>query len=395
MHTVLVAVALAFASAVPDLDASDEVCLLTLRANVSRMQAWKNGATSLTSRHKEMRTWASNHAAIRTALMQVHTASHKQPETPSTLTKETTEMNTFIEQQLASTDKCHSKILEARRTLDGVTAKVLQLSDEVEGQEAIIEANTLRIKDAIERSVQAGEQKEADHSQCEEEYTKNMADLDNHREELLELKQIANPSVRSKVAHDINYEELIKQHVNDVSDEFDAAVAEPALLLEMNATSCQGVVNYLNSKKSLNGTKYTALDCNATREVLQDEFTSSWAAISKLLQEGEADAKRQREECIQNANMVYAGDQAETTAEMRDATRNIQMAKDVLSAVNPLLENAQKESEALTAHLEVLKRNCQLDDDVTDHLTRVRELIMSLEECPGRNDFRLEVPDLG
>jgi hypothetical protein len=327
--------------------------------------------------------------------MQVHTASHKQPETPSTLTKETTEMNTFIEQQLASTDKCHSKILEARRTLDGVTAKVLQLSDEVEGQEAIIEANTLRIKDAIERSVQAGEQKEADHAQCEEEYTKNMADLDNHREELLELKQIANPSVRSKVAHDINYEELIKQHVNDVSDEFDAAVAEPALLLEMNATSCQGVVNYLNSKKSLNGTKYTALDCNATREVLQDEFTSSWAAISKLLQEGEADAKRQREECIQNANMVYAGDQAETTAEMRDATRNIQMAKDVLSAVNPLLENAQKESEALTTHLEVLKRNCQLDDDVTDHLTRVRELIMSLEECPGRNDFRLEVPDLG
>jgi len=251
------------------------------------------------------------------------------------------------------------------------------------------------IKDAIERSVLAGEQKEKDIAQCEEEYTKNMADLDDHREELLELKQIANPEVRSKVAHDINYHEIIKQHVNDVTTEFDAAVAEPASLLEMNATSCQGVVNYLNSKKSLNGTKYTALDCNATREVLQDEFTSSWAAISKLLQEGEADAKSQKEECIENANMVYSSSQADTTAEMRDATRNIQMAKDVLSAVNPLLDNARKESEALTAHLEVLKSNCQLDDDVTDHLTRVRELIMSLEDCPGRNDFRLEVPDLG
>jgi uncharacterized protein YukE/predicted lactoylglutathione lyase len=329
--------------------------------------------------------------------MQVHSTSHREPEdlVPETLTHETLEMETFMAQQLASTDRCHAKILEARRTLDGVTAKVLQLSDEVEGQEAIIEANTLRIKGAIETSVNTGEQKEGDLAQCDTDYTKNMADLDNHREELLELKQIANPSVRSKVAHDVNYQELINQHTADVAAEFDASLAEPpASLLEMNASSCQGVVNYLNSKKSMNGTKYTALDCNATREVLQEEYTTSWTAITELLQEGEAEARRVKDECIGTANMVYSSSQADTNGEMRDATRNIQMAKDVLSSINPLLENSRKESDALTSHLEILKDNCQLDDDVTNHLTRVRELIMSLEECPGRNDFRLEVPTI-
>lgn len=394
MHTVFIALALVRATDVPVPDTLDEVCLLTLRANVSRMQAWGQSAKSITSQHKEMRSWASSHAAIRTALMQVRATSrhqHQQPE-PETLTHETTEMQAFIAQQEASTDKCHSKILEARRTLDGVTAKVLQLSDEVEGQEAIIEANTLRIKDAIERSVTAGEKKEGDLTQCETDYTKNMADLEHHRDELLELRQIANPSVRSKVAHDINYQELINKHVADVAAEFNASLEDQASLLETNSSSCQGVVAYLNSKAGPDATKYTALDCNATREVLQQEFTTSWTTISDLLEQGEAEAKAQKEECIEGASMVYSSSQVDTSAEMRDSTRNIQMAKDVLSGINPLLNNARAEASSLTTHLEGLKDTCQLDDDVTIHLTRVRELIMSLEECPGRNDFRLEVP---
>jgi hypothetical protein len=386
------ACALALAT-VPE-DPVDEVCLLTLRAGASRMSAHAQSAASLTSRHKEMRKWASDHASKKNALMMQMRSSTHQPES-TTLTSETAAMDAFISQQSLSTDRCHSKILEARRTLDGVTAKVLQLSDEVEGQEAIIEANTLRIKDAIEVSVQAGITKETDLAQCDAEYTKNMADLEHHREELLELRQIANPSVRSKVAHDINYQELINQHVAGVGEAFDAEMAaQSASLLEVSASSCQGMVNYLNSKKSMNGTKYTALDCNATRNVLQEEFTKSWETITHILEEGEAEAARVKEECIDNVNMVYSASQADTSAEMRDATRNIQRAKDVNTAVTPLLNNARTESEVLSAHLEQLKANCQLDDDVTDHLTRVRELIMSLEECPGRNDFRLEVPDL-
>merc|ERR1719160_1450945 len=54
----------------------------------------------------------------------------------------------FIAAQKASDDACHAQMLEAKRTLDGVAAKVVALSDQVEAQEAIIEGGTVEIKDA-------------------------------------------------------------------------------------------------------------------------------------------------------------------------------------------------------------------------------------------------------
>merc|ERR1719240_1077584 len=144
----------------------------------------------------------------------------------------------------------------------------------------------------------------------------------------MELRQIANPEVRSKVASDLDYKQLIDQHVQSLNANFD----QQSSFLQMNVTTCQGVVSYLNKRseeKDSNATKYTALDCDAMRSVLQDEFTKSWEEITRLKQEGEQLASEQKDLCLDEGKEVHNTKHATITQDIKDATRSIQMAKDV------------------------------------------------------------------
>merc|ERR1719482_231659 len=319
------------------------------------------------------------------------------------------EIDSFIEQQRASTDTCFAKLLEARRTLDGITEKVLRLDEEISAQTEISKGNMMIISDRFTAAEDAAKEKEDGNKDCDEQYERAIEDLQHYRDELEELKQIANPEVRSKVAADIDYKQLLAQHVESVGSSFDAQsflqtnatvispFGEQGAFLQMNSTTCQGVVNYLNRRseeKENNATKYTALDCDAMRSVLQEEFTKSWEEITRLKQEGENLARRTKELCQDEAKDVHNTKHTTITQDIKDATRSIQMAKDVISALQPLLDNAKLEAESLALHIQGLKKDCNVDTEVSDHLKTVRRLIQSLNECPGRNDFRLTVPEL-
>merc|ERR1719160_206757 len=99
-------------------------------------------------------------------------------------------------------------------------------------------------------------EKDDTNKECDEQYEKAIEDLQHYRDELAELRQIANPEVRSKVASDLDYKQLIAQHVESVGSAFDqqnallqtnaSAFYQQSAFLQMNATMCQGVVNYLN-----------------------------------------------------------------------------------------------------------------------------------------------------
>lgn len=46
----------------------------------------------------------------------------------------------------------------------------------------------------------------------------------------------------------------------------------------------------------------------------------------------------------------------------------------------------------LRVHLQDISSTCEETEHVTEHLKKVRDLLKSLQECPGRDDFRLRVP---
>jgi hypothetical protein len=305
---------------------------------------------------------------------------------PEHLTKTTQDIDDFIEDQKASEDACHARILEAKRSLDGVAAKVLQLSEEVEGQESIIEANTLLLKEAVDKLAASEEQRVADLKVCDANFEAAMEIADGYRDEKIELEQIADPEVRSKVAQDIDYADVTNEHVEEVAKYF----RESPSFLQQN---CRRVVDFLNRNETA-GTKYSALDCDAARDVLQDEFSKSYVEIVKLLKNQIQLANEQKDDCVRIAESENAERVAAANADIKEATRNVEVAKDSLELLEPLLLNGQSEAEKLEAHILNLQETCHVDENVTAHLTRVRDLIESLLKCPGRNDFKLMVPDL-
>jgi hypothetical protein len=379
-------------------NSNQEVCLLSLRANMSRAAAsLAASGQAVAKTHRKMREWAQDHENIKSELLHARAASGT--EADMSAVTDDNEIDSFIEEQRRSTDTCFAKLLEARRTLDGVTEKVLRLDEEISAQTEISKGNMMIIQDRFTASEEALKEKEDTGKDCEEQFEKAIEDLQHYRDELAELKQIANPEVRSKVASDLDYEQLIEQHIASVGAQFDQqnSFLQMDASVQTNATMCQGMVNFLNRRseeKESNATKYTALDCDAMREVLQEEFTKSWEEITRLLQEGENLAQQQKELCYDEAKEVHNTKHASITQDIKDSTRSIQMAKDVISALQPLLDNARLEAEALAAHIQGLKSDCNVDTAVSDHLKTVRRLIQSLNECPGRNDFRLTVPEI-
>jgi len=398
----------------------------------------------------------------------------------------TSELSKFIQAQEDSNEACHAKELEAKRTLDGIASKVLMLSDEVEGQESMVEAQAQMVKDMLARGARSTESKKAEHHECNVQYNESWDDLQRYRNEIIELHNIANPKLRSRIAHGgldhhVNYSEEAEVHADNVraffngeyqTDDWEGDVNVSAVrqehadfedderyqysahgryaehghskprrygaghtagrysrnggryaLIEVgeNSTEMNEQRNMpveLDVKKSpsfvsqetcehlkrfysraapnyISQAKFDELDCQAQRETLQKTFSEAYLNLITLVETGEEAAEQEKATCYGIAYDKDDSQQMGYQAKINKASAWIQAAKDTLTTILPILENAKKEFEMLEDHIDNLKKTCVVDDDVTDHLRRVRRLIGSLDHCPGRNDFKLVIPGTG
>jgi hypothetical protein len=138
--------------------------------------------------------------------------------------------------------------------------------------------------------------------------------------------------------------------------------------------------------------KFVQLDCNEQREALQKTFGEAYRALMQIVELGEAEAEENKRNCYGEA--YSRDDQAQMSYQEKINKHSawIQAAKDVITVVLPILENSKKEFSMLEDHISDLKENCVVDDNVTSHLKSVRRLIEQLDNCPGRNDFKLVIP---
>merc|ERR1719335_2021191 len=84
---------------------------------------------------------------------------------------------------------------------------------------------------------------------------------------------------------------------------------------------------------------------------------------------------------------------APLTAQQEESNDRIQASTRALSSLMPTVELIRKRAEAMQEYIdETLTPECYEDGDVSEHLQKVRELIMELAECPGRDDFQLKIP---
>jgi len=404
-------------------DGEDEVCLLSLRAQLSQRQSlFKSQRAALASQHEESIEWSKSNAELKRQLIAVSStgaqeqmdSSHKEadnvvadnadgaPPTVSDsgvrLTTDTEEIDDFILDQMVSKDTCTSKMMEAKRTIDGVAAKVVQLSDEIEAEQSIINSNKMVVDGAIDALQESEAQEEADLAACQKTYEEAWAALDGKRNEIVELEQIAKPSVRSSIAHDMDVEAYVDKHIRAMESRFRNTSMEAMSGIEITAENCKKVVDFLNKQSPADetekaGIKYSVIDCTAARQRLQDEFTEAYIEITKLITDGEKAANDEKERCDLTAKNEEDERSSQLNLQIARCTADITAAKDTIHELEPLLNNGRDETAALEKYLEkTLSRMCQEDENVTEHLKAVRRLIMSLEKCPGRNDFKLMIP---
>ena len=401
----------------------DEVCLLSLRARLSQRQgAYKAQAAALAAQHEESLQWSKSNAEAKRQLMAVtSTGAQAQLDSKETdgseanaasadgapptvsdsgvrLTTDTQEIDDFIFDQMVSKDTCTSKMMEAKRSIDGIAAKVMQLSDEIEAEQSIINSQKMVVDHAIEQLEASEQQEQEDLAACQTAYEEQWAALDGKRNEIVELEQIANPSVRSAIAHDMDVEAYVNKHVRAMESRFRNTSMEAMSAIAITEENCKRVVDFLNKRAPADevekaGIKYSVVDCTAARQRLQDEFTDAYIEITKLITDGEAAATSEKERCDLTAKNDEDERSSQLNLQIARCTADITAAKDTIHELEPLLNNGEDETKAMEKYLEkTLRKMCKEDENVTEHLKAVRRLIMSLEKCPGRNDFKLMIP---
>lgn len=132
--------------------------------------------------------------------------------------------------------------------------------------------------------------------------------------------------------------------------------------------------------------------CDSQRKELQKAFTEAYKEVRDLL-EAAKDRVKDVEDCYESAKAKKAGEEVPLVSQREQATGRIEQSAAALAALEPVLHLVDQRAEKMQRHIdENLAPECKEADKVSETLDKVRQLILSLERCPGRNDFRLQIP---
>jgi hypothetical protein len=124
---------------------------------------------------------------------------------------------------------------------------------------------------------------------------------------------------------------------------------------------------------------------------LQRIFTKAYNAVKDL----KKDAKERSvdETCQETADAKKASLLVPLVAQREQAAGRIEYSEAALAALEPVLKQVASRVDKLQAHIDSsLTPECEEASEVSKYLQDVRDLIISLQNCPGRNDFKLKIP---
>merc|ERR1719247_312866 len=138
--------------------------------------------------------------------------------------------------------------------------------------------------------------------------------------------------------------------------------------------------------------EFLELDCSEARFLLQHEFSAAYLELYGLHEAAVVRLDEEKKECLTRAHHVYDMKVKHLDDAIRKATARISKARAVVNGLLTRLEDSSRAAAKMEQHLQRLKTECEVSDEVSEHLLKVRKLIESLEACPGRNAFRLSIP---
>jgi len=328
------------------------------------------------------------------------------------LLNETTEsmdvLEEFIEKQEESGDACSARLLEAKRALDGLLKELKTLETQIDSHEEVLETETenLNITDLAVEAVKTTHKEDMD--DCEKKKQEAMDRVSKYEAELEELHQIAKPGVRYEHVTKIPENVSLLQHVawtQNVAWTKESCLAFAQLQKKMrkrvklasnaskSAADPEEDNNNANNDDDDDDDSDKKLDCDAEREELQKAFTEAVITTRDLLKKAQDDVADTS--CVDDANAKKATALVPLTAQRERAASLIESSSASLAALDPVMDLVDKRVEKLSNHIyDDLTPECAKAKEVSEALEKIRELIQMLEECPGRNNFKLKIPPI-
>jgi len=303
----------------------------------------------------------------------------------------------FIEQQNESGDHCSARLMESKRILDGLLKDLQSLSRQVDSHEQVLETETSNLQ-ISELSRKAVEDTHKDAiAKCKKETEDAAQRLAQYQDELEELKQIAKPSVRADFATKVSVTTETKKAPEPVEEEEEKkepSNEEESLVQEggWSKDSCLAFLSF-QKKHGKHDVKEDPKkrDCDAEREELQKAFTKAVIETRELLKEAQEEVEDKS--CEETADAERAAKLVPLVSERERASEMIESSTQTLTSLEPVLDLVDRRVEEMSDHIyNVLTPECAEAKEVGEVLENIRELILLLDECPGRNDFKLKIP---
>lgn len=305
-------------------------------------------------------------------------------------------LDSFIDEQSKSGDACSSRLMESKRTLDGLLHDLKEISLEVASHEKILETETENLNityqsiDAVNIEVAEALKK------CKKEREEAVKEVAQYSAELEELVQIAEPSVRyHHSVKKINEKKTSEDTLQKLS--LSSLGAELVEKSDFTREHCLAFMkfakrhDYRLQTHMSDKQKPTKRACDEQRQELQEAFTKAYLEVKDLLTE--AKDRVTDETCFEAATAKKAAEMVPLVAQRDQSAGRIEYSSAGLAATEPVLALVTDRSEQLRDHIKTtLTPECKAAGEVTEMLEKVRELIVSLSECPGRDDFTLKIP---
>jgi len=294
-----------------------------------------------------------------------------------------------------STDNCASKLLETKRSLDGLLHSVQDVYNQLMEWNAIVQAENQTIRERLEDQQGDWNEYVSEQEQCDSTYSSDNSTLQEIDDEMQELRAIANPDVRSAV----NF-----TRATGYQSEADAnyAAGTPTsgtsfVEVGMDESACQTFTSLVERVQKKHGVKLvqTPLDCHAARENLTQTFAEAFRELGDSYNSATLTMAKNRTVCLSLATYKYkAGVEGIDGIDdsIQDAAGKIHEAQGEIARLEPMLHDVERAVERMREYVQTINRECALDRNEMLLYAQIRDKIIALAECPGRNDFTINVP---
>jgi hypothetical protein len=221
-------------------------------------------------------------------------------------------------------------------------------------------------------------------------------------DELEELRAIADPRIRSAVnfTRNAGYQEKVTgvEWAAEGREAVGAVGVKPqrSSFAQMDATACANLNAFLATMQKKAGVKKSKeLNCHEQREQLQEAFNQAYLSIVQEINNTDSNAVENRSVCFSEATYRYKYEvegPGKIDDKIEEAAKKIHDAQLAIARLEPRLHDVEHAAGRMDRYIGHMNTTCTVDEGVSTDLKRIKNLIKTLQACPGRNDFTIDVP---